>query len=66
MILIFPAALGVALDVRIDPDVFSRDPGFFTRSVQQNSGSEHSVQQSCFTCTHVSHLPKNGCGVLQW
>ena len=34
MIMIFPAAWGVALDVRMDPDVFSRDPRFVTRSVQ--------------------------------
>ena len=25
---------------------------------KQNSGPEHSVQQSCFPCTHVSHLPE--------
>ena len=31
---------------------------------KQNSGSEHSVQQSCFPCTYVSLLPKNGCGVM--
>ena len=51
--MIFPAAWGVALDVRMDPD-------------KQNSGQEHSVRQSCFPCTYVSHLPENGCGVLQW
>ena len=34
MIMIFSAACGVALDVRRDPNVFSRDPRFVTRSVQ--------------------------------
>ena len=34
MTMIFPAAWGVVLDVRMDPDVFSRDPRFVTRSVQ--------------------------------
>ena len=34
MIMIFSAACGVALDVRTDPNVFSRDPRFVTRSVQ--------------------------------
>ena len=29
---------------------------------KQNSGSEHSVQQSCFPCTYVSHLPKTVAG----
>ena len=34
MIMIFSAACGVALDVRRDPNVFSRDPRCVTRSVQ--------------------------------
>ena len=34
MIMIFPAAWGVALDVKGDPNVFSRDPRFVTRSIQ--------------------------------
>ena len=34
MIMIFFAAWGVALDVRRDPNVFSRDPRCVTRSVQ--------------------------------
>ena len=34
MIMIFSAAWGVASDVRRDPNVFSRDPRFVTRSVQ--------------------------------
>ena len=34
MIMIFPAAWGVTLDVRRDPNVFSRDPRYVTRSVQ--------------------------------
>ena len=32
-IMILPAAWGVSLDVRTDPEVFSRDPTFVTRSV---------------------------------
>ena len=34
MIMIFPAVWGVALDVRRDPNIFSRDPRFITRAVQ--------------------------------
>ena len=37
-------------------------PGRFTilTNGKQNSGPEHSVQQSCFPCTLVSHLPEKG------
>ena len=36
-------------------------PGRFTilTNGKQDSGPEHSVQRSCFPCTHVSHLPES-------
>ena len=43
MIIIFPAAWGVALDVR-DPDVFSRDPRFVTRSVHDLTNGKQNSQ----------------------
>ena len=41
---IFPAAWGVALDVRRDPDVFSRDPRFVTRSVHDLTNGKQNSQ----------------------
>ena len=44
MIIVFPAAWGVALDVRRDPDVFSRDPRFVTRSVHDLTNGKKNSQ----------------------